>query len=89
MTVANILEFVKVVGLPLALVLFFIYRDYQRESNLSKRITEVEDFQRKTLQDLVAETTAAIVKSSEIVERNTEVMDNFTQVVMRCKLKAE
>lgn len=50
---------------PLAsVVLFFIWRDWQREAKLFKRVEKLEEYQRDTLVDLVEKTTAILAQNT-------------------------
>jgi hypothetical protein len=56
---------------PLAsVVAFFIYRDWKREADLTKRIVALEEEQSTILLSLVEKTTA-------VIERNTVVMEQL------------
>lgn len=54
---------------PLILVIvFFIYRDWQREIQLSRRIENLETYQKDVLKSLVEKTTVALVHSTECLK---------------------
>lgn len=55
-------------GPILGVVLFFIWRDWCRETKLSDRVEKLEDYQKTTLAQLVERSTAAISQSSEIIK---------------------
>lgn len=68
---AEFLAFARVVGVPAALILFFVWRDYKREErhvrrekNLVERLTKVEDFQRDKLEGLAVRSTTALEDSA-------------------------
>ena len=51
-------------GPLVGVILFFIYRDYQREARLFKRVEKLEEYQRDTLVDLVEKTTAILAQNT-------------------------
>lgn len=55
---------------PLAgAVIWFCWRDWQREDRLSKRIDELETEQRHVVLPLVKECSAVIAKNTSVMER--------------------
>ncbi len=50
-------------GIPLALVIFFVWRDYKREENLSGIIRKLEDEMRAILKDQVTSVTRALTNN--------------------------
>ena len=68
----QILEILGTYGLPIALVVYFIWRDYEREKTAvvekDKMVRQINDLQsevRNILTKLVSETSAIIVSNSE------------------------
>jgi hypothetical protein len=61
------LEFAKTYGLPMALVVVFIYWSWKRENQLAAKLNEVETYVRSTLGD-------ALIKSTEAINRSTDVL---------------
>ena len=51
-------------GLPLALVVFFIWRDWKRENSMATRIDSLQKDIRDILKDLVTKCTAALVDNT-------------------------
>jgi hypothetical protein len=49
-------------------IVFFIWRDWKRESRLVERIEKLEDYQKETLAHLVEKGIVALVQSSEIIK---------------------
>lgn len=70
-----LLEFAKVFGFPLALVAFFIWRDYGRESMMSARIASSEMYIRDTLLKICNDSTNAINNSTRATEQVKAVLD--------------
>lgn len=63
-------EFIKQFGPLAGVVLFFIWRDWKREDRLTGRLEKLEDEQRNVILPLVE-------KSTEVIARNTEVMERL------------
>jgi len=64
------LELVKQFGPLAGLCLFFIWRDWKREDRLTARVEKLEEEQRSIILPLVE-------KSTNVIARNTEVMDRL------------
>lgn len=54
------------------MVAWFMYRDYMRESRMSKAIEQHETYQRTTLEGLIRACTEAIERSSAAIETMAE-----------------
>lgn len=65
-------------GPVMAVIFFFIWRDWRREASLSDRIEKLEDYQKATLVQLVEKGTAALVQSSEVIKWISRVMERAT-----------
>lgn len=55
-----------------ALIGFFVWRDYKREQSLGAVIAELQDFQRNTLLKLLEQTTEIIVACTAALEKYSE-----------------
>ena len=64
-------------GPLLVAVIFFIWRDYRREDQLTRRIESLEDEQREIILPLVKETTAVIIRNTEAMQQNIRVMERL------------
>ena len=62
-------EVMKQAGPTVALIGFFIWRDYKREQALGKLINELQVFQRDTLVGLLEKTTEAISACTNAMEK--------------------
>jgi hypothetical protein len=51
-------------GVPIALVVFFVWRDYKREGNLSITIRKLEDEMRVILKEQVTTVTKALTNNT-------------------------
>jgi len=51
-------------GIPLALVVFFVWRDYRREASLSGTIRKLEDEMRTILKEQVTNVTRALTNNT-------------------------
>jgi len=56
------------IGPALSIIIFFIWRDWKRETRLAARVEKLEDYQRETLTLLVEKGTTAMVQSSEVLK---------------------
>jgi hypothetical protein len=63
------IELIKQFGPFFLAVVFFLWRDWQREDRLSKRIDTLEDEQREVILPLVRDCTGVIAKNSAVMER--------------------
>ena len=51
-------------GIPIALVVFFVWRDFRREENLSGTIRKLEDEMRSLLREQVTSVTRALTNNT-------------------------
>jgi len=65
----------KQYGLPLAMVGFFIWRDWKREVGMSNRINKLQDEIRDILKDLVTKCTTALVDNTNTMNRLIETLN--------------
>ena len=70
-------------GPLIAVITFFIWRDYCREDRLSTRVKELEDEQRQVILPLVTSCTEVITRSTQVMEQNTKVMERLEKVIDR------
>jgi hypothetical protein len=66
----EMIELLKQFGPLAGLCLFFIWRDWKREDRLTARVEKLEEEQRSIILPLVE-------KSTNVIARNTEVMDRL------------
>lgn len=71
----EILELTKTVGPVVALLAFFIWRDYRREQTMTKRIQDIEDYQKNRLEQLVVEGNQVMGKIAESNEKLAEALE--------------
>ena len=90
------LEIAKVFGLPVALLVFFIWRDYVRSKSddktrieLAQKLQATEDFQKNELQTLAVENKEVIVKNTMAIEQQTETMKGFSKALLKRPCMAE
>jgi len=74
MTSSDIFNFFQTFGVPLCLVVFFIWQDHKREQRMIARINEVEDYQKTRLESLVIESQSLLKESNKLIAENTRVM---------------
>ena len=65
------------VGPALALLAFFLWKDFRREVQLQKRITSLEKEQKEVLFPLIE-------RCVEVIAQNTLVMQRLEKVIGRC-----
>ena len=86
----DLIQVAQLFGLPVALAAYLLWRDARREIRdaarteaLTSRMQALEQDQRDRLADLVTVSTRAIERSSEIADRQTQVMDRFERALSR------
>jgi hypothetical protein len=77
------MDMVKQLGPLAAVVVFFIWRDWQREICLSLRVEKLEEYHRETLKDLVEKSTSALIQCSECLKWIGHVVDHLVRVCPR------
>jgi hypothetical protein len=98
MDLNTVIELIKVFGLPTALVVFFLYQDWQRRKkedqqrqDLVDRLGEVEQYQRDKLEGMVVANTKALNEHAKVTKetaKTTEVSANVVrQLVISFKAK--
>lgn len=60
---------VQSVGIPGALVVFYTIESRRREERMSRRIDEVENFNRVEMSRLVQDCTLALNRNSEVMQQ--------------------
>lgn len=77
------IEIAKTFGIPVALLAFFVWRDWRgsqdkdaERRDLTARVRAVEDYQRDKLEQLVVVSTRAIERSSEVVEVTQQALES-------------
>lgn len=69
---------------PLAgVVLFFVWRDWKRESHLNARIVSLEEDQRTILLATIEKTTRVIERNTVVMEHNANTMAKLNESVDR------
>jgi hypothetical protein len=86
------IEILKNVGPLVAIIIFFVWRDWQRELRLSQRVEKLEEYQREALKELVEKATMALVQSSECLKWIGHIVERLARVCPRmvgkdCDLK--
>lgn len=76
------IELIKQFGPLAGVVLFFIWRDWKREDRLTTRVEKLEDEQRHIILPLVE-------KSTEVIARNTEVMERLEGALKGSKVNSD
>lgn len=61
-------EIIKIVGPSVAIIVFFVWRDWQREIHLTTRVETLEKYQKETLEKLVEKSTVALTQSTDCLK---------------------
>ena len=64
---ATIVDLLKEFGLPVCLVVFFVVRDWKRETRMALRIDGLENEIRDILAKALVDSTSAIVKNTDVL----------------------
>lgn len=77
------IEILKYAGPALGIIIFFIYRDWQREIKLTSRIETLEQYQRDILEQLVEKSTVALTQSTECLKAISTILFRLMQICPR------
>jgi len=77
------IDILKNVGPLVAIIIFFVWRDWQRELRDSKRVEKLEEYQKETLKNLVEKTTISLTQSSECLKWIGHVVERLILVCPR------
>ena len=72
---------IRELGPLMGVILFFIWRDWKRETRLSTRVEKLEDYQKETLVHLVEKGTTVLVQNSEMMKWVGRVIE---RLCIRC-----
>jgi hypothetical protein len=75
-----VIDVIKNFGPLVAIVVFFVWRDWQRELRLTRRVEKLEEYEKKILKDLVEKTTAALTQSSECLRWIGHILERLMRV---------
>ncbi len=84
----DIFPWVKIlqqVGPLVAIIIFFVWRDYRRELHQQSKLATVEKYQREVLESLISQTTRALTQSSECIKWLSHVIDRLFSVMPALK----
>jgi hypothetical protein len=76
----DVFVLVKEYGPWVGMILWFIWRDQQREKRMADRVTVLENEQRNVLHQTLLANTAAI-------QRNSDLLNEFKLVIVKCEGK--
>ena len=79
----EILKLVQTFGPSVGIVIFFLWRDYKRESHFMARIENLENYQKNILESLVEKSTMALAQSSECIKWIGRVLEHLVRVCPR------
>jgi len=69
--------FLQQFGVPLGLVVFFIWRDWKRESSMSIRIEKLEQFQKERLEAIAIESTKVLATNNIVIAKVLELLERI------------
>jgi hypothetical protein len=69
------IDMVKELGLMVALVVFFTWQGWKRETRLNNRLSALEDDYTSTLKELVSSCTKVISENTAVMRRLEENLD--------------
>ena len=72
---ADAIALVKQFGPFFLAVVFFLWRDYNREGDMTARIRKLEDSQREIILPLVERCASVIAENSEVMKRLEKRLD--------------
>ena len=72
-------------GVPMGLVIFFVWWSWAREKGMGARLTNLEDYVRTKLVALVETTTIEITRTGTIIEANTLALGSICKAIEKCK----
>jgi hypothetical protein len=78
-----LLPVMKEFGPTVTILIFFIWRDFNRERHFMNRIENLEAYQKNLLTDLVEKTTVALTQSSECIKWIGRVLEYLVRVCPR------
>lgn len=81
--VKELIEIIGNAGLMVALVAFFVWQNSREKEALTKRINEVENFNRDQMSGMVKETTAALTNTSTAVTDCTRAVEDNSELMRR------
>ncbi len=79
-------EIAKIFGVPVALLAFFVWRDYKRskrdeeiQDQLATKLQANEDFQKNELLALAVENKGVVEQNTAAIKNQTETLKDFSQ----------
>jgi hypothetical protein len=79
------LTLIKQVGPIAALLLFFVYRDKQREERLGARLDQMQDRYANTMETIVKDNTKAMESSAETAKAATTGLASCTEALNKLR----
>jgi len=84
MPLTEVATMVAQVGLPVALVIYFVWRGDKREVAMSQRLADLEKSQTQLLKGLVSESTRAFIENTACLRRNSVVLEKLVEKTQKC-----
>lgn len=80
--VLDVVALLKQFGPFLGAVVFFIWRDWQREDRMSTRITQLEVEQKEIILPLIEKTSETIARNTEAMSRIQQFETEYREVIL-------
>jgi len=71
----NLVQLLQQFGLPVVLVVFFVWRNSKREERMGRRMDELQDFQNTTLLQCVVDNTTAMREVTDALKTRPCLVD--------------
>lgn len=78
------LELAKTYGVQVAVILFFIWRDWQREHSMTARLRDIEDFQRNALAGIIERQAGLHQQTLDALHSNTAALGKVSKTMALC-----
>jgi len=79
--VGDLIEILKQFGVPMGLVILFVWEGRQREHRMTDRLQLVEDYIRGELREIARQSIEVIKEQKHSTEENTATLMNLTRAL--------
>ncbi|MCK5019886.1 MAG: hypothetical protein KAS32_22715 [Candidatus Peribacteraceae bacterium] len=76
MAIDVILKIVSQLGVPVALVIFFVWNNNVREKALTQRLTDLEDYTRNKLEKIIINYAEIAKESTNTLKQVKDILEN-------------
>jgi len=96
MDLDTLISIAETFGLPVLILGYFVYTDWnrrkedkKREAGIVKDLRGLEDFQKKQMSAMIKDTTGALEKNTIVIDRNTTVIERNSDILEHIRDKFE